>query len=316
MDNQIENLDKKNIIVIEKLFKKFKKFVALKEISFSVKKGELFGFLGLNGAGKTTTLNIILGLLKRDGGNVYINSQSIDKDITKVRNEIGIVFQESILDPSLTVWENLKIRASLYKNFFKDRKIDDVVREIVDEFQLSDFVKRPYGKLSGGQRRRVDIARALVHRPSILFLDEPTTGLDPNSRKLVWEILKNIQKQRHLTILLTTHYMEEADDCSRAIIIQKGKKLVEGTPAELKKLYSSSTVLLHSISERLRNKIKESNLNFNYKNSSIIIKFDTFKQGHEFVKNNIDDIEDYEFIKGSMDEVFLNVTKQFGGDND
>ncbi|QBF34723.1 ABC transporter ATP-binding protein [Mycoplasmopsis phocirhinis] len=315
MNKNNSGLPHENIIVIEKLFKKFKNFIALNEVSFNVKRGELFGFLGLNGAGKTTTLNIILGLLQRDGGNVYINSNSINKNINKIRNDIGIVFQESILDPSLTVYENLKIRANLYKNNLKLQNTNDIVNQIINEFKLNDFAKKAYGKLSGGQRRRVDIARALIHQPSILFLDEPTTGLDPNSRKLVWDILKKIQKQRNLTILLTTHYMEEADDCSRVIIIDKGLKLVEGTPAQLKKSFSSSTVMLHSISTTLHNKIIASQLNLQKQNSTLIIKFDTFKQGHDFVKNNIQDINDYEFVKGSMDEVFLNVTKLSRGND-
>ncbi|QJR44300.1 ABC transporter ATP-binding protein [Mycoplasma miroungirhinis] len=300
-----------NVIVIKQLKKNFKQFQAIKEISFSVKKGELFGFLGLNGAGKTTTLNIILGLLKKDGGNVYINNKSIDDDIVSVRNDIGIVFQDSILDPGLSVYQNLLVRASLYKFYFKDKNIHQIVDEIIEEFQLTDFAHRNYSKLSGGQKRRVDIARALVHKPSILFLDEPTTGLDPSTRKLVWEILTKIQKSRGLTILLTTHYMEEADNCDRAIIIQKGEKLVEGTPSDLKSKYSNSTVEIHKCSEILLQKIK--NLNYQITNGSYVLKFENFEQGSQWIRENINDIYDYEFYKGTMDEVFLNVTKLFGG---
>lgn len=182
------------IIVINNLQKNFRKNKALKGVSFSVKRGELFGYLGLNGAGKTVTLNIILGLLKRDGGEVYINGLNVDKNQLEIRNQVGIVFQESILDPELSVRENLMIRATLYKDFLKDETVASVVDKIIDEFQLNDFASRRYGTLSGGQKRRADIARALVHSPNILFLDEPTTGLDPNSRKLVWQILKKSNK--------------------------------------------------------------------------------------------------------------------------
>ncbi|MBU4691057.1 ABC transporter ATP-binding protein [Mycoplasma zalophi] len=315
--NNVANTNDDNyVIVIENLKKNFKKFQALKGISFSVKKGELFGFLGLNGAGKTTTLNIILGLLKKDGGNIYINNKSIDEDIVSIRNDIGIVFQESILDPGLSVYQNLLVRASLYKSYFKDKDIKEVVDEVIKEFQLKDFVHRNYSKLSGGQKRRVDIARALVHKPSILFLDEPTTGLDPSTRKLVWEILAKIQKSRGLTILLTTHYMEEADNCDHAIIIQKGQKLVEGTPAELKTKYSSSTVKIHKCSQILKEKLDrnlDNYLNCTVVNGSYVIKFESFEKGSQWIKENIEQILDYEFYKGTMDEVFLNVTQLFGG---
>ncbi|MCU4706678.1 ABC transporter ATP-binding protein [Mycoplasma sp. CSL7503-lung] len=315
MNSKEENKINKEVIIIKNLQKSFKKYKALKGISFNVNKGELFGFLGLNGAGKTTTLNIILGLLKRDAGEVLINGQNIDEDIVSIRNQIGIVFQESILDPGLNVYQNLLVRANLYKSFFKDKTPKEVVNEIIDEFQLNDFVNRNYAHLSGGQKRRVDIARALVHKPSILFLDEPTTGLDPNSRKLVWEILSKIQKDRNLTILLTTHYMEEANNCNRAIIIQKGEKLVEGTPSELKSKYSSSQIKIYKMTSKLSDSILKSNLDFKINNNVYTIKFKDYNEGSGWIKEHIKDIEDYEFFKGSMDEVFLNVTEQFGGKN-
>ncbi|MBU4693155.1 ABC transporter ATP-binding protein [Mycoplasma sp. CSL7491-lung] len=315
MNSNEENKTNSEVIVINNLEKSFKKYKALKGISFSVNKGELFGFLGLNGAGKTTTLNIILGLLKRDAGEVLINGQNIDEDIVSIRKQIGIVFQESILDPGLNVYQNLLVRASLYKSFFKDKTPKEIVDEIIDEFQLNDFANRNYSQLSGGQKRRVDIARALVHKPSILFLDEPTTGLDPNSRKLVWEILGKIQKDRNLTILLTTHYMEEANNCNRAIIIQKGEKLVEGSPSELKSKYSSSNIKIYKMSNTLSDSISKSNLNFKIENNVYTVKFKDFNEGSKWIKEHIKHIEDYEFFKGSMDEVFLNVTEQFGGKN-
>ncbi|QKT05150.1 ABC transporter ATP-binding protein [Mycoplasma sp. OR1901] len=315
LNASIKNNENDEVIIIKNLVKSFKKYKALKGISFSVKKGELFGFLGLNGAGKTTTLNIILGLLKRDSGDVLIHGKSIDDDIVSIRNQIGIVFQESILDPGLNVYQNLLVRASLYKSFFKNQTPKQVVEQIMEEFQLNDFADRNYSALSGGQKRRVDIARALVHKPSILFLDEPTTGLDPNSRKLVWEILNKIQKERKLTILLTTHYMEEANNCNRAIIIQKGEKLVEGTPSELKSKYSSSHIKIYKMSSTLNDSILKSNLDFKIDNNVYTIKFKDYNEGSKWIKEHIKDIEDYEFFKGSMDEVFLNVTEQFGGKN-
>ncbi|MBZ4195146.1 ABC transporter ATP-binding protein [Mycoplasma tauri] len=299
------------IIVIKNLEKSFKNNKALKGVSFSVKKGELFGYLGLNGAGKSVTLNIILGLLKRDGGEVYINGLNIDKRQLDIRNQVGIVFQESILDPELSVRENLMIRAALYKDYLNGEKVATVVNKIIDEFQLNDFASRRYATLSGGQKRRADIARALVHSPNILFLDEPTTGLDPNSRKLVWSILKKIQKTRNLTIMLTTHYMEEADDCSRVIILEKGQKLVEDTPAALKTKYSSSKLRIYEMSDDLKEFITTNpNIKYEIVNKTYIISFDTVAQGRDFVEKNITGLKDFEFNKGTMDEVFLKVTQK------
>ncbi|MBZ4212421.1 ABC transporter ATP-binding protein [Mycoplasma sp. U97] len=299
------------IIVIKNLEKSFKNNKALKGVSFSVKKGELFGYLGLNGAGKSVTLNIILGLLKRDGGEVYINGLNIDKRQLDIRNQVGIVFQESILDPELSVRENLMIRAALYKDYLNGEKVATVVNKIIDEFQLNDFASRRYATLSGGQKRRADIARALVHSPNILFLDEPTTGLDPNSRKLVWSILKKIQKTRNLTIMLTTHYMEEADDCSRVIILEKGQKLVEDTPTALKTKYSSSKLRIYEMSDDLKEFITTNpNIKYEIVNKTYIISFDTVAQGRDFVEKNITGLKDFEFNKGTMDEVFLKVTQK------
>ncbi|MGV2393502.1 UNVERIFIED_CONTAM: ABC transporter ATP-binding protein [Campylobacter lari] len=180
-------MDKNYILEIQDLNKNFKTKKALNNLSFKVKKGQLYGFLGVNGAGKTTTLNIILGILDRDSGEIIIDKNSIKtaKDADIVKSKIGIVFQESILDDNLTVYDNLIIRASLYRRNFKDFKPKDLVDAVVKDFSLEDILKQKYRTLSGGQKRRVDIARALVHKPEILFLDEPTTGLDPTNRKLV-----------------------------------------------------------------------------------------------------------------------------------
>ncbi|WP_036452933.1 ABC transporter ATP-binding protein [Mycoplasma buteonis] len=298
-------------IEIQNLSKSFKENKALDNLSFKVRKGELFGFLGLNGAGKSTTLNIILGLLSKDSGLITINGLNAEENIKQIRKSIGIVFQESILDPTLSVKDNLMIRATMYTDFFKVQKVTvkEVVENIIKEFQLEEIAKRPYGKLSGGQKRRVDIARALVHRPEILFLDEPTTGLDPSSRKLVWEILFKIQKERKLTILLTTHYMEEANNCQYAIIINKGKKLVEGTPSQLKQVYSTTTIkIFDTFNLKLEAILKKNNINFNYEQNCYVLKFSEYSLAKNFVFKNQDLIKDYELLKGTMDEVFLNVT--------
>ncbi|QSF13400.1 ABC transporter ATP-binding protein [Mycoplasma sp. Mirounga ES2805-ORL] len=304
-----------NILSISNLSKSFKEKKALDDLSFSVKKGQLFGFLGLNGAGKSTTLNIILGLIKRDSGEVLIEGESIDKEIRKIRNKIGVVFQQSILDPELSVYENLYVRAALYKDVLKDKNVKEAVSNIISKFNLHDIQKQRYSTLSGGQKRRVDIARALIHNPSILFLDEPTTGLDPSSRKLVWKILSDIQSENKLTILLTTHYMEEANNCDYAVIIQNGKKIVEGTPAELKSRYSKTTVVCFKNSHKdFEKELTKKHFEFKNYGNKIEIFFNDFQSAKEFVSKYNSYLEDYELLKGNMDTVFLNVTK--GGNNE
>ncbi|QNM93544.1 ABC transporter ATP-binding protein [Mycoplasma sp. Pen4] len=295
------------IIVINNLRKTFGKKVAINDLSFKVKKGELFGFLGLNGAGKTTTLNIIMGLLSKNKGEITIDGLDIKHNINKVRNKIGIVFQDSLMDPTLSVYDNIYCRASLY-NHINKKDIKQIVNDIIEEFELTDLKKRTYGSLSGGQRRRVDIARALVHKPEILFLDEPTTGLDPNSRVLVWDILNKIRKTRNLTILLTTHYMEEANECDYAIIIEKGNKLVEGTPAELKRIYAPARVKIYDDKNVMLEKVFEQYPNYTKDGNVYILDFKEYNDALKFVRKHNYILDDFELIKGTMDQVFLKVT--------
>ncbi|MFV8470404.1 ATP-binding cassette domain-containing protein [Mycoplasma sp. AA7A] len=301
----------KYTLEIDNLNKSFKKNKAVDNLSFKVKKGELFGFLGLNGAGKTTTLSIILGITKKDSGKIIVDGFDIDNSkASEINRKIGIVFQESILDEKLTVYDNLMSRAAMYKQYFNDISVKDLVQKVIDDFQLQDLLKKSYVSLSGGQRRRVDIARSLVHQPEILFLDEPTTGLDPTSRELVWSILKKIQDERHLTILLTTHYMEEANFCNYAIILQKGQKLAEGTPAELKNKYSKTKVVIYQKQNSiLENLIQDNGGNFAYLNQRYIVEFDSNLNAQSFVLKYGPILNDFELIKGTMDDVFLAVTK-------
>ncbi|WP_406617252.1 ATP-binding cassette domain-containing protein [Mycoplasmopsis adleri] len=301
------------ILKVKDLCKSFKGKKALNNLSFKVNKGQLYGFLGINGAGKTTTLNIIVGLLKKDSGTVLIENKELttEKDFEQVRNKIGVVFQESILDDNLSVKDNLLIRATLYHKYFKDLKPIDLVNKVVNDFGLESILKQKYRTLSGGQKRRVDIARALLHKPEILFLDEPTTGLDPNNRQLVWDILKRIQKERKLTIILTTHYMEEANNCDYAIIINKGEKIVEGTPAELKQKYSKTVISVYSkpILE-LEKALELHKLEHTFENNIYNIYFDKYQEADSFLDKYKHLFSDYELKKGTMDDVFLNVTKE------
>lgn len=296
-----------NIIEIKNLTKIYdKKVKAVDNINFEVKEGTLFSFLGLNGAGKSTTINIIAGILKKTSGNVIINGYDIDKYPEKTNEYIGIVFQKSVLDSELTVYENLYLRGSLY---FNDKsKLKERIKKVIEQFELSNILKRQYNKLSGGQKRRVDIARAMIHNPKVLILDEPTTGLDPITRILVWDVIKKQQKENNMTIFLTTHYLEEANDSDYVCIIDNGIIKVKGTPAELKKSYSST--LLKLTPKDIENFISKINLEFERFNDTIVVKFKTFDQANQFLLANVNELSSYEVIKGNMDQVFLNVTNK------
>ena len=210
-----------NIIQIDNLNKSFGSVNAVQNLSFRVKKGELFAFLGINGAGKSTTINIMCGQLMKDSGSVVIDKHDLDEDMDYIKRELGVVFQSSVLDSALSVYDNLESRAALYGitgMAFKNR-----LEELAKILDFKDLLKRTVGKLSGGQRRRIDIARALFHKPKILILDEPTTGLDPQTRQLIWTVISGFRKSEDMTVFLTTHYMEEAAEADYVVIIDDGK---------------------------------------------------------------------------------------------
>lgn len=225
------NMD--NIIEVKNLTKKFKDFTAVNDISFSVKKGEVFAFLGPNGAGKTTTIKILTTLLNATKGEVFINGKDVAKEKDDVRHSFGIVFQDMSLDDELTAWENLDFHGALYglnKKYRKER-IKEMFRFVELEDRKNDLVKN----FSGGMKRRLEIARGLIHLPDILFLDEPTLGLDPQTRNHIWEYIGNLNKNKQLTVFLTTHYMEEAERIADKIaIIDNGKIIMFGTANEIK----------------------------------------------------------------------------------
>lgn len=223
-----------NIIEVKNLVKNYKDVHAVNDISFTVEEGSFFAFLGINGAGKSTTINILCTVLEKTSGNVKIGGYDLDKEKNKIKELIGIVFQGSVLDKQLTVKENLESRASYYG--LNKKEIAKRIESLTQTFDLSEILKRKYGTLSGGQRRRVDIARALINRPKLLFLDEPTTGLDPKTRLQVWEIIYNLRKETGLTVFLTTHYMEETVDCDNVVIIDSGKIVANDSPHNLKKI--------------------------------------------------------------------------------
>ena len=221
-----------NCIEIQHLQKNFGTVHAVNDLSLQVKQGELFAFLGINGAGKSTTISMLCGQLRQDAGSVRIQGKDTLEDMPQIRQSLGVVFQHSVLDKQLSVLDNLKTRAALYG--ITGRAFQKRLIELDKLLELKLLLKRSVGKLSGGQRRRIDIARAIFHQPQLLILDEPTTGLDPQTRKSVWRVIGELRKKKHMTVFLTTHYMEEAADAEHVVILDEGRILAEGTPLELK----------------------------------------------------------------------------------
>ncbi len=300
------------MINVNNLVKHYGQVEAVKGISFSVEEGAFFAFLGINGAGKSTTINILCTVIEKTSGTVEIGGFDLDTDRRKIKDQIGIVFQNSVLDQQLTVRENLCSRASFYG--LSKRQIKARVEELKEIFELHEIMDRRYHQLSGGQRRRVDIARALINRPRLLFLDEPTTGLDPMTRVKVWEIINKLRKDTGLTVFLTTHYMEETVDCDDVVILDNGTIAAHGTPHDLKERYASNRLVWYTPeSDENAALLKAEGLDFEYAVDSYKIKIDRIKKATELLKK-YDWIDDYEFIKGNMDDVFLNVTGKKLGD--
>ena len=272
-------------------------------MSFSVKEGELFAYLGVNGAGKSTTISILCGVLARDGGTVKVGGFDIDKDGDKIKSLIGVVFQNSVLDRALTAMENLRCRAALYGICGKDFELR--LKELSSLLDLDEIMNRPIKKLSGGQRRRIDIARALVHKPRLLILDEPTTGLDPQTRKNVWEIVSRLRREENMTVFLTTHYMEEAAEADDVVIIERGRIAAVGTPNELKNQYAGDFMTVYDVSEE---QIK--NLGFPYETlgGAFRLSISNSFAAAELIRNHPEIFKDFEVVKGKMDDVFLAVT--------
>lgn len=292
-----------NIIEITNLNKSFKDVKAVQNLSFKVKEGELFAFLGLNGAGKSTTISILCGGLKKDSGTVIIDGHDLDKSVEGVKKELGVVFQNSVLDKPLSVKDNLENRAALYGITGEDFK--NRLDELDKLLDLSELLKRPVGKLSGGQRRRVDIARALLHKPKILILDEPTTGLDPQTRHTLWEVIENLRKETGMTVFLTTHYMEEAADADYIVILDNGKIAAEGTPLELKNNFSVDYVTIYGIDE---NTVKTLGYKYDVLRDAYRLSVQNTEEATQLIIKYPEIFKDYEITKGKMDNVFLAVT--------
>lgn len=272
------------------LTKRYGKKLALNNIDIKIDKGQLVAYLGTNGAGKSTTINILTGLLKQTSGT-----------ITYAPNlKIGVVFQDSVLDDNLTVKDNLYLRARMYKKYSKEW-----LNQLIELIGIKNFLDQKYGTLSGGQRRRVDIARALIDRPNLLFLDEPTTGLDLQTRLVIWHLLQKLQKEQGLTMFLTTHYLEEAENADQMYILENGNILASGSAKQIKEKYAPTRLLVTMKNNEVPNL---SNNITQLRDNKFRIESMSSKQVIDFLSKNEGEIADFEYQKGSIDDAFIKIT--------
>ena len=292
-----------NIIEIDHLHKAYGKVTAVQDLSFRVREGELFAFLGVNGAGKSTTINILCGQLPKDSGRVLICGKKLETNLDEIKRSLGVVFQSSVLDRELSVRDNLKSRAALYG--IASKAFEARLEALAQMLEFEELLKRPVGRLSGGQRRRIDIARALLHQPKILILDEPTTGLDPQTRSILWQVVGQLRKQEHLTVFLTTHYMEEAADADDVVILDHGKIAAEGTPLSLKNTYTADYITLYGVQEQ---QVQALGRPYEALRDAYRVTVPNTAAATELIVKHPALFRDFEITKGKMDDVFLAVT--------
>lgn len=299
----------KNIIEISGLRKSYGDVEAVKGIDLQVKEGQFFAFLGPNGAGKSTTVEMLCTLLASDSGTVKIDGFELGKQDEEIRKRIGVVFQNNSLDALLKVEENLKIRGSFYS--LKGENLEKAYKFAAESTGITDFAGRQYHKLSGGQKRRADIARALMHSPKILFLDEPTTGLDPQTRKSIWETVREMQKKTNMTVFLTTHYMEEAAKADYIVVIDDGRITASGTPAQLREEYAKDLLYLSCKPEaeaQIRSYFKQNGFEFRDESGRIIVTLESTVSALPILSKIGDSLINFEVVAGTMDDAFIAIT--------
>lgn len=296
----------KQIIKVKNLKKEYNGVKAINDIDFEVEEGSFFAFLGPNGAGKSTTIEMMCTFLAPTSGDILINDFKVGQNNKGIREAIGVVFQNNVLDDLLTVEENLRLRGGLYD--LDQASLEELIEQAMETTDIVDLSDRKYGELSGGQRRRADIARGLIHRPKILFLDEPTTGLDPQTRQSVWDTIKRMQEETNLTIFLTTHYMDEAAQADEIVIIDHGQIVEEGTPAELKERHAKNKLVITPKDADLAERLKSDGVAFEQANGVLNIFVESTLDAVELTSRYVDEMESFEVLKGSMDDVFLNIT--------
>ena len=295
------------IINVENLSKNYGEVKAVKGIDFYVEKGSLFAFLGPNGAGKTTTINILSTLISMDSGKVEINGIKLGEHEDLIRSSIGIVFQEGVLDPLLTIKENLEVRGSFY-GISKD-KLKERIESALEIAGITNIANRRYGTLSGGQKRRADIARALINSPKILFLDEPTTGLDPQTRKNVWNTIMHLKNNENMTVFLTTHYMEEAEKADYVVIIDNGQIAAKGTPSYLKDNFSNDILKMKvKNEEKLVTYFTQNKIAYEKQIDMYLVKLENTLESIKIISDNEDNLDSFQVLNGTLDDAFINIT--------
>ena len=300
------------IVSVQGLKKRYGDGQALGGISFTVRRGSLFSFLGVNGAGKSTAINILCSILQKDGGAVSVCGFDLDTQAEEIKKRVGVVFQATVLDDLLTVKDNLVTRAAFYG--LRGAALRERLRRLCGLLELDDIFNRPFGKLSGGQRRRADIARGLLNDPELLILDEPTTGLDPHTRRNVWDLVRTLRREQGLTVFLTTHYMEEADGSDRVVILDAGRVVADASPVQLKNSYSRSYLYLYGERAQLAAALAAAGRGFEETAGGVRLVMEDAAAARAFLQEYPALCDDFEFRKGDMDDVFLAVTgKQLGG---
>ncbi len=295
-----------SIIEVSRFTKSYGDYLAVDDISFTVEEGAIFAFLGPNGAGKSTTINTLCTILDKSSGELKINGHDVSKQKDDVRKDIGIVFQETTLDAALTVEENLKFHCKFYN--VPKNEVNERIGFVLDLVDMQDRRRSPVGSLSGGMKRRVEIARGLVHYPKVLFLDEPTAGLDPQTRANVWDYINKLQKQKNITIFLTKHYMDEAEICSAVAIIDHGKIAAFDSPENLKRQFATPGARIETEAPaQVEKYLLSNNCKFDMKNGTFYFSAGT-PVILELLTRFKDSISDFEVSKGSINDVFLAVT--------
>ncbi|MCZ2491174.1 ABC transporter ATP-binding protein [Dellaglioa carnosa] len=289
------------LLTAKSISKTYREKVAVNHIDLTVKEGQLIAFLGPNGAGKSTTINMLTGLIQTTSGEIRL--AGLDPKQKEYHHKIGVVFQNSVLDGQVTVQQNIQNRARMYKN------IDlDFENQLIDDFGLTTILDQRYDTLSGGQRRRVDIARALVHQPDLLFLDEPSTGLDIQTRKVIWGTLEKLRETRGLTIILTTHYLEEAEEADFVYVIDHGEVIAHDTVKQLKEDYAQNLLTIESENKDAVLAEIDSSWSVVQEKGSLLIKVPNEHDAIDFLQRVEPMITHFEFRHGNMDDIFMALT--------
>ena len=296
-----------SIIEVKNFTKKYGDFTAVNDISFNVEEGTLFAFLGPNGAGKSTTINTLCTIFEKTSGTLIIDGKDVTTQKSEVRSSIGVVFQDSTLDAKMTIDENLRMHCVFYN--IPKKEVEERIKFVLNLVDLLDERKKLVGALSGGMKRRVEIARGLIHYPKVLFLDEPTTGLDPQTRAHIWEYIVKLQKERNITIFLTTHYMEEAEICNKIAIMDGGIIVAHDTPYALKKEYTKDKAYITTEKgPELEQLLAQYELKFIKKDGYYKVDAENIKPLLEVLSLQKEMITDIEIKKGTFNDVFLEIT--------